>query len=301
MHLLQLIAPIYTMVLIGMWLYHKGLYTKDVDKFLVFVTYYLLLPLTVFSSVTTTAVPFSKQPAIFLSLYFGLLLFFYLAYRVFYGQNCIEQVINATRGNTVYLGLPVMIHLLPSTLVPVGLVMAIIISSMNIVVVEILHSLESQGRHKLNLIGLLYNPIIAALLIGIGSNLLGVKSPFLSTTIETLTAPLVFLSLILVGGNFKHQSFLPVKAGSALAGVLISKLFIFPALFFVISLGIDLQLEYVLIGILLFATPPATTNYIVVKNMSLKGDLTIKATIIGTGLYLALLPLLGYIVNKLSI
>lgn len=299
MELLKLTAPIYLIVALGWWLRENELYTAEVERFMTFLTYRLLLPLSIFAKVSSARLDLTGETALFLSIQLALMVVVFWVYKPLLRNQAFEAFVNTVRGNNIYLGFPVMMQLLPAELLPLGMVLASVLSPVAIFGIEVLHRFQGSAatgtQHSL-----WSNPLVRALLLGIPFNLLGLWHPFLNELTGTLTKPLMFLSLLVVGANFSLRAFKQLSISPAMIAVLFGKLVVFPVLFYLAAVAFGFSREYLLVGVILFSTPGAATNYILVREMGYDSKLTINATLLGTAMYLLLLPGLSYITRIIA-
>lgn len=294
MNILKLIIPIYAIVILGWWLKANGHYTEQVDSFISFITYYILLPISIFDKIATAQVEINQQTVLFYGVMFAQLILFYFLWTKFDKKLGFEAFVNASRGNVIYLGFPVMIQLLPAALLPLGMVLASAMSPMTLFGMEMLYRSKERGANPFLI---LKNPLVQGLLVGVVFNLTGIWHPLLGELINQITKPLMFLSLIIVGANFDIRSMRNTDISLRMVLVIINKLILLPAGFTLVALLLGFEPAYVAIGIILFSSPSAVSNFVLLAELGEVSDLTTNTTIFATAAYLILLPVVGYLVN----
>jgi hypothetical protein len=294
MNVIELVIPIYAIVALGWYLRTKKHYTVEVDKFIGFLTYRILLPISIFDKIATAEVGINQQTIQFYGVMLLQLVFFYLLWTKLDKKRGFEAFANSVRGNVIYLGFPVMIQLLPATLLPLGMVFASILSPLTLFSVEMLYRSKEGGANPFQI---LKNPLVQGLLLGIIFNVSGIWHPLLGQVISQATTPLMFLSLIIVGANFDLSSMKQADISFRMILVIINKIIILPLGFtaFGILLGFDSAL--VAIGVILFSAPCAVSNFVLLSELDEVSDLSVNATIFSTAVYLLLLPVISVLVN----
>ncbi len=297
MTIFNLIVPIYSIVLLGWYLQKSGAYTPEVNKFISFITYRIMLPLSIFMKISTAEMGITRQTILFYSIMFTLLAIFFILYQLFSPKNGFECFVNSVRGNSIYLGFPVMMQLLPAEILPVGMVLASALSPSTIFGIEVFYRFN---RHKkvdgtMRKTSFLKNPLIQGLLLGLLFNTFNIWHPLLGDVIGQITKPVMFLSLIIVGANFNSTSLRKAELSGRMILIILSKLLVMPALFWGAATLLNFDPAYTAIGIILFSTPGAVSNYVILSELGEASDLTVNVTIFGTAAFLLLLPILGYL------
>ncbi len=296
MDILQLIIPIYAIVALGWYLNTKKHYTKDVDRFIGFLTYRILLPISIFDKIATAEVSFNQQTVLFYGVMFVQLLFYYFLWTKLDKRRGFEAFANSVRGNVIYLGFPVMIQILPAEILPLGMVLASALSPITLFSVEMLYRSKEGGANPLEI---LKNPLVQGLMLGIIVNISGFWHPLLGQVISQATTPLMFLALIIVGANFDISSMKHADISLRMILVIFNKLILLPIGFTAIAYLLGFEPQFMAIGVILFAAPCAVSNFVLLSELNEVSDLSTNTTIFSTAVYLLILPLIGYVVNLL--
>ncbi len=296
MNILELVIPIYVIVLLGWWLKNSKHYTSEVNEFISFITYRILLPLSIFDKIATAQVDINRQTLLFYGVMFAQMIVYYFLWAKLDKKRGFEAFVNGVRGNVIYLGFPVMIQILPVEILPLGMVLASALSPMTLFGVEVIYRSKQSGANPLKI---LKNPLVQGLLVGIIFNITGLWHPLLGEVISQATKPTMFLALIIVGANFDISSMKKAEISLRMILVIINKLILLPIGFTIIAYLLGFELVYIAIGIVLFSAPCAVSNFVLLAELDQVSDLTTNTTIFATAVYLILLPLLGYIVNIL--
>lgn len=298
MAIFKLTIPIYTIVFLGWWLQYKGYYNKEVNSFISFITYRIMLPLSIFMKISTSDMEITNQTLLFFSILLVQLFIFYIFFVKLFQKQGFESFVNSIRGNSIYLGFPVMMQLLPAKILPLGMVIASAFSPITIFGIEIVYRLNSRKNGKqMRKASFIKNPLIQGLVLGVVFNYFNIWNPLLGDLISQITKPVMFLSLIIVGANFNTKSLKMAKLGIQMVVILLVKLIALPVIFMVTARLLNFDISYTAIGLILFSTPGGVSNYVILAELNEASDLTINCTLIGTAIYLVMLPLIGYFVS----
>ena len=298
MAIFKLTIPIYTIVFLGWWLQYKGYYNKEVNSFISFITYRIMLPLSIFMKISTSDMVITNQTLLFFGIMFAQLFIFYIFFTKLFQKQGFESFVNSIRGNSIYLGFPVMMQLLPANILPLGMVIASAISPITIFGIEMMYrqNIRHSGK-QMRKASFLKNPLIQGLLLGTIFNYFNIWNPLLGDVISQITKPVMFLSLIIVGANFNTKSLKKAELSIQMIVILLVKLIAMPLIFIATALFLDFDISYTAIGIVLFSTPGAVSNYVILAELDEASDLTVNCTLIGTAIYLVMLPAIGYLVS----
>ncbi|MFW6030172.1 MAG: AEC family transporter [Halanaerobiales bacterium] len=296
MNILKLVIPIYVIVLLGWWLKDRKHYTEEVNDFISFITYRILLPLSIFDKIATAEVDINNQTILFYGVMFAQMIVYYFLWTKLDKKQGFEAFVNSVRGNVIYLGFPVMIQILPVEILPLGMVLASALSPMTLFGVEVIYRSKESGANPLKI---LKNPLVQGLLVGVIFNATGIWHPLLGEVISQATKPLMFLALIIVGANFDISSMKDTEISLRMILVIFNKLILLPIGFTAIAFLLGFEPVYIAIGIILFSSPCAVSNFVLLAELEQVSDLTTNTTIFATAAYLLMLPLIGYLVNTL--
>ncbi len=294
MVVVSLIIPIYLMIFLGWYLKSTGRYGPDAHKTFSFITYYILMPISIASEIASAEMRLEKGALHFFLIVILQMIVFYFLWTRLDKERGFEAFANSVRGNVIYLGFPIMNMLLPEETLPLGILMASIFSSLTLFIIQLFYS---SGKKKLDWRSLLANPLILALLTGIFLNFTGLWHPMMSKIASQLTRPMMFMALVTIGSSFDLESLKKTKVNLRLFLTVFTKLIVQPVSFFLIARLINLAPECIGIGLILLAAPPAVSNYVVLEELGEATDLSSNAVIFSTATYLLSLPLIAYLVE----
>lgn len=156
----------------------------------------------------------------------------------------------------------------------------------NVMAVIIL-SFTGPGEHKLNkeslkksLIGIVKNPIIISIVLGIAASLIRIDFPFIvDKTIQNFAVMASPLALIGLGAGFEGRK--AIKKIRPTVICTLTKLFILPGLFLPLALHLGFGGEKLVAILVMLGSATTPSCYIMAKNMGHEGTLT-SSTVVAT-------------------
>lgn len=286
---LSITAPIFILISLGAWLFHIRFITDEFINVSSKFIFNIGLPIILFTSTAAHdfkhLINFSTIAIIVLTT---LLVYFFshLSAHKFIDTIADKGVFvqGSFRGNLVILGLAFCANAYPEQ----GVAIATIPTAVTIIMYNLLaiytlnNSLHHQGASfKKNVVDIIKNPLIIAIMAGLLANLINIKTPDIiaqsNQYIAKMTLP---LALIIVGGslNFLHvKQNINVVLVASIWKVILSPIILVGLLFII-------PIEPTAAGVLflLTASPTATASLIMVKSMHGNSDLAAKIIILST-------------------
>ncbi|MBE5881416.1 MAG: AEC family transporter [Lachnospiraceae bacterium] len=191
------------------------------------------------------------------------------------------------RGSAAVLGLAFIQNIYGSaTIAPLMIIGSVPLY--NVLAVFIL-SFTRPGNHKLNkqelfksLKGVVTNPVLIGIALGLIASLLQVKLPVIATkTLSNLAVLATPLALIGLGAGFEGKAALHLLKPTLLASAI--RLVVQCAVFLPLAVHMGFTGEKIIALLVMLGAPTTPSCYIMAKNMGHKGDLT-SATIVMTTL-----------------
>lgn len=282
---LNMIAPIFLLVLLGYILKLKSVITKEYEEISMKIVFNLALPFLMFNSIygSDFILIYNSKFVAFTVLYFVLLICLGLALcKIFIKDKNHSAVITQGiyRVNSVILGVPLILNILGNDGLTVLAMLTTFISpiiNITSVLLFVFYD-EKVDLKKINvkeiLIAIIKNPFIIATIAAVPFMIFNVGLPVMVTkTIEYVAQLATPLALIIMGSNLK------VKAFSANIGkvafVTFMRLIISPllAIFLAVKFFNFNNNEIVCISIIL-ASPTAISSYIISSSMGFDEDLS---------------------------
>ena len=142
---------------------------------------------------------------------------------------------------------------------------------------------SGMGREKIKkaLIGIVTNPIIIGILLGLAVSLLGISFPaVVDKTVQNMASMASPLALITIGAGFEgRQALAKIKPTIAVAMI---KLVLQTAVFLPAAIWLGFQNEKMIAILVMLAAPTTPSCYIMAKNMNNDGVLTASAVVVTT-------------------
>ncbi len=161
---------------------------------------------------------------------------------------------------------------------------------------------SGQGKDKLKkaLVGIVTNPIIIGILLGLVVSLLGITFPtVVDKTVQNMASMASPLALIAIGAGFEGKKALAkIKPTIAVAVI---KLVVQTAIFLPIAIQLGFRNEKMIAILVMLAAPTTPSCYIMAKNMNNDGVLTASAVVVTTLFSAVTLTLWIYLLKTLGI
>ncbi len=142
---------------------------------------------------------------------------------------------------------------------------------------------SGQGKEKIKkaLIGIITNPIIIGILLGLLVSLLGITFPtVVNKTVQNMASMASPLALIAIGAGFEGKKALAkIKPTVAVAVI---KLVVQAAVFIPVAIHLGFRDEKMIAILVMLAAPTTPSCYIMAKNMNNDGVLTASAVVVTT-------------------
>ena len=145
---------------------------------------------------------------------------------------------------------------------------------------------------KASIKGILTNPIIIGILLGMASSACRIQYPFIvSKTLSNISVLATPLALLGLGAGFEGRKALKQLAPTAVARCL--KLVILPAIFLPLAIHMGFTTEKLVAILIMLCSPTTVSCYIMAKNMGHEGTLT--SSVVVTTTFLSSLTLTAYL------
>lgn len=302
---INIVLPIFLLILIGMFLKKVGLLKEDFISAGTSLVYYCALPVRIFQDVASS--DFHTMTNVkFILFILGITLAGFAGIWLLSIKLCPDIkkrgafIHSAFRGNYVYVGLPITQNILGLSVVPCTvLVITFVIPLYNILGVIVLSYYNQEGQ-KVNikklLLDILKNPLILAVLIGLPFSFLQLKLPeFVNETLDYLGAIATPLALLFIGASIRYKEFLKNFGLSMKAAVM--KVILQPLLFVPLSILLHFTAEEIVTSYVMLAVPTAMNAYIVTRKLG--GDEEVSAGIIVATLLLTIVTIpVGIVILK---
>ncbi|MBQ4531450.1 MAG: AEC family transporter [Lachnospiraceae bacterium] len=160
---------------------------------------------------------------------------------------------------------------------------------------------SGQGKEKIKkaLVGIVTNPIIIGILLGLFVSLAGITFPtIINKTVQNMASMASPLALITIGAGFEGRKALAkIKPTIAVAMI---KLVVQTAVFLPVAIQLGFQNEKIIAILVMLAAPTTPSCYIMAKNMKNDGVLTASAVVVTTLFSAVTLTIWVYLLKTLS-
>ncbi|WP_372796219.1 AEC family transporter [Pontiella sp.] len=302
MFILNSIAPIFLLILLGKALQKTGFLPEVFFKSLNRFVFWFSLPALLISSISRAELDFSTISRIVIIFSVGTLASLAFAWGISKilklpapGTGAFIQ--GAFRSNGAFVGLPVIIYTLseldPQAEMLGTVVLAPVVVILNILSVSVLLH-YGKGKHTAGdsiasfLLQMVKNPLIMSCVLGIALNLLHLEIPlFLNRSLEALGRAALPLILMSIGASLEVERLRGAASPSLIAALI--KVILAPAIGFLIAGFFDLTVTEKMIAIFYLGCPTAGMSYIMADVMG--ADATLAARIIALSTLLSALTL----------
>ena len=281
------IAPIFLLLVLGYVLRRGGIPSVEFWNLNDRLVYWILFPALLFSNTSTFDLSGDLLSAFAVAIYCGFgsaVIFALLSSRLFRldGPTASSVLQGSARHNS-FIALAVAERLIGfDGLALATLVTALLIPVTNITVVTLMVTMirGDGGRAAVMravLRDLARNPLLIAVGLGIGANLLDIAPiPVVSDMAKILGAAALPIMLLCVGANIRIRAM--TSAGLPVLLSVVGKMVVFPAMILVAAQFVDLSDAALLVLILYGAVPTAASAYTLARQMG--GNAPVMATII---------------------
>ncbi|QQX81607.1 AEC family transporter [Shewanella sp. KX20019] len=222
-------------------------------------------------------------------------------------QNALASMraLNATFGNTAFIGIPLMAMLFPGN--QSALAAAAIASLLSVLIFAItLVSLEIIGRNKqgsaliIISLALIKNPIVVGSMVGIGLSALTVALPesiaLIIRQLGMTSSPCALFAIgMVLAKSAQYQTsshIISLKQLTEISAINIIKLVFQPLITYLIMLGLNIDPQLIAMGVILAALPTAASVYLLAQRYHIQVITSAQGILLGTLLTFISLPLL---------
>ncbi|WP_028314397.1 AEC family transporter [Desulfatibacillum aliphaticivorans] len=274
--IIETIAPIFMVIMVGWGLSHKKILTQEVSGPLNKIVFYLAIPVMIFEKVAHADFSANFSTTLVVGVLLAAASGFFLAVLVVsifpvYPRHKGTFAQASFHGNIGYIGLAVAYYFLGD----LGLTRASILSAFILILQNFLsvaglqyfsNNEQTRGKFSVFLKNVAGNPVIISAVAGSAVSLAGIPIPeIISRFLHIISGMALPLALLDIGGSL---SFPVIKAHWAptLATGFIKLLFLPAAGWFLFTMmGVPHDLQ--LVGIILLGAPTATVTYVMAREM----------------------------------
>jgi predicted permease len=301
------IAPVFLLILLGYGLRRRGFPTVEFWNLNDKLVYWILFPALLFSKTSTITLSSDKILSDAIVIYSGFgsaVLFALLVGQIFrFNGPVSSSVLQGAARHNAFIALAVAQRLFGNPgLSQAALVTALLIPITNIVVVTLMVVLiqgaGQKGVIRSVLRDLVRNPLLIAVVLGVGMNMLSVTPiPVIDDLTDILGRGALPIMLLGVGANIRVRNM--GKIGFPTFCSIVGKMVIFPVMIVVVAQAIGLSELATMVAVVFGAVPTAASANTLARQMG--GDTHLMSTVITiqTALSFLSLPLTVAIVQQL--
>ncbi len=305
MFILNSIAPIFLLILLGKVLQKTNFLPEAFFKSLNRFVFWLALPALLISNISRAELDFQTISRILVLFSAGTLLSLAIAW----GSSKILKlpppaaasfIQGAFRGNGAFVGLPVIVYALSGLNADAEMlgtvVLAPVVIIFNILAVSVLlhYSRNKKGAGESItsvVLQMFRNPLIMSCVAGIALNLLGLKLPlFLNRSLEALGKSALPLILMSIGAGLAVEKLKGAASPSLVAALI--KVVITPAIGFLLAGFFDLSATEKMIAVFYLGCPTAGMSYVMADVMGADAPLAGRIIALSTLISAVTLPII---------
>ena len=302
MYIINSIAPIFLLIVLGRVLKATGFFSADFFKALNRFVFWFALPSLLIATISSAELRLDVISRITLLFAAGTTLSLLFAW----GVSLILKlprpstgafIQGSFRGNGAFVGLPVIVYALrdldPAAPMLGTVVLAPVVVWLNILGVSVLiHYGSKKSSLKASAstfaIQLVKNPLLMACVLGVALNLLRVELPlFLFRSLDALGRAALPLILMSIGASLAFERLRGAASPSLIASLI--KVVITPAIGALLAAGFDLTFTEKMIAIFYLACPAAGMSYVMADVMG--NDATLAGRIVALSTLLSAITL----------
>jgi predicted permease len=305
MFILNSLAPIFLLIILGKVLQKSGFLPDSFFKGLNRLVFWFALPALLIRSISEAELELATISRIVLVFTLGTLLATALAWLAA-GRLSLSPprtgafIQGAFRGNGAFIALPVIVYSMgsidPRAESLATVVLAPVVILLNILGVGILvHYSETRKSTGLSIptlfIEMIRNPLIMSCLLGIALNLLNLHLPrFLFLSLDVLGRTALPLVLMSIGASLEIERLRGAASPSLIASLI--KVVAAPLFGFMLTGGFGLSRTEGMIAVFYLAAPAAVMSYVMAEEMGSDGPLAGRIVTLSTLLSAVTIPII---------
>jgi malate permease and related proteins len=287
LHIFETVLPIFGIILLGFVLNYRGILDQPFVRRANQVVFYIAIPAMLFKEIAGASFTDNFHLAAVFCLLFAIIvqLLLSLASARFLAIPLERRgtfLQSSFHGNLGYMAYAVAYYALgPEEFARTAILSSFLMVAQNILAVWVLLAFRSTGQEHLGkqgrflLTSIYRNPIIIAVTVSMFYSALGLFIPVpIKRGLDILSGMALPTALLLIGASLSFKTLrLRMKE---LAGIGLLKLICFPLVGFIVMKLAQVPHMFILPGIILLASPPATVTYVMA--LELGGDMDLAAS-----------------------
>jgi hypothetical protein len=307
------------MMLLGSLVQKLRLLPPDTDMVLNQYVYYVAFPAIMLIALAQTPIDEILQWGFIAGYSLAMLITYLLVILVSYITNkgradlAALRALNSTFGNTAFIGIPLLSMLFPGeqtalTAAAIASLLSVIVFALVLVVIE-LYQEKSSGKQEYKqsplvivALSLIKNPVVIGSAIGVLLSALKFELfepiSIMLRQIGMTSSPcaLFAIGMVLAKASGSQESYNEKSSVlnqiAELSWINVAKLFIQPALAYILLSAFGIEGDYFVMGVLLASLPTAASVYLLAERYQIKVMISAQAIMLGTVLSIVTLPLI---------
>ncbi|GGI94898.1 transporter [Shewanella hanedai] len=307
------------MMLLGSLVQKLRLLPPDTDMVLNQYVYYVAFPAIMLIALAQTPIDEILQWGFIAGYSLAMLITYLLVILVSYITNkgradlAALRALNSTFGNTAFIGIPLLSMLFPGeqtalTAAAIASLLSVIVFALALVVIE-LYQEKSSGKQEYKqsplvivALSLIKNPVVIGSAIGVLLSALKFELfepiSIMLRQIGMTSSPcaLFAIGMVLAKASGSQESYNEKSSVlnqiAELSWINVAKLFIQPALAYILLSAFGIEGDYFVMGVLLASLPTAASVYLLAERYQIKVMISAQAIMLGTVLSIVTLPLI---------
>lgn len=306
---LEIVTPVFALMALGYIAARIGWFPPELATGLAKFVFNFVIPCFLFKTFATSVLPDSIPWDFFGSYYISLITVYVLGLyiaRMVYGRDWMGAIISgftAGFGNTVLLGIPLVLRAFGEDgAIPVFLLISIhglLVMTSTTIFLEIARSSETEGGSILVKIakGLITNPLIGGLALGLAFNFTGLSIPKMANDFLNLMSGAVVPCALFAMGNSLAQYGFKGRLGQSSINLAL-KCMLFPAMTYALATYVfEVEPLWVMVAVLIAAMPSGVNAYLFANRYQTGEAMTSSSIVISTLFSVLSLSVILYLFN----
>ncbi|MGS0679684.1 AEC family transporter [Shewanella sp. 125m-7] len=305
------LLAVFGMMLIGSLVQKLKLLPAETDQVLNQYVYYIAFPAIMLITLAQTPISNILHWGYIAGFSFAMFISYVITYigSVFFTPKhsavATMRALNATFGNTAFIGIPLMAMLFPQQQIAlaaaaIASLLSVVIFAVSLVSLEIISNKHQGSALKIMILALAKNPIVVGSLIGISLSALSITLPdslaLMIRQFGMTSSPCALFAIGMVlakSGQYQDSSqLISLKQAIDISIINIVKLFIQPLFTYLLMLCFNVEPKLIAMGVILAALPTAASVYLLAQRYQTQVITSAQGILLGTLVTFVSLPLL---------
>ncbi|PKG55555.1 MULTISPECIES: AEC family transporter [unclassified Shewanella] len=222
-------------------------------------------------------------------------------------QNAVASMraLNATFGNTAFIGIPLMAMLFPNNqtalaAAAIASLLSVLIFAIALVSLEMIGRKQSSSAAKIISLALMHNPIVVGSMVGIVLSAMTITLPdsiaLIIRQLGMTSSPCALFAIgMVLAKSAQHQTsthIISLKQLTEISAINAIKLIFQPLVTYLIMFSLDVDPQLIAMGVILAALPTAASVYLLAQRYQTQVITSAQGILLGTLVTFITLPLL---------